>query len=164
MEFTFNITWLTICKNYWKALQLSHRGQHWSVKRAVLKNYSIFSSEINSNMFQPLNESTSLSYQDDRSLTFQTFFWFLRNLTFVTDIDYLAGRESFYNFYQAFVQTFWPTWSPQTVRPGGLETPIAPISRYYAYDTTIHLWPSFVMHQKDRRGNISTFRYLPGAL
>lgn len=57
-------------------------------------------------MFQPLNESTSLSYQDDRSLTFQTFFWFLRNLTFVTDIDYLAGRESFYNFYQVFVQTF----------------------------------------------------------
>ena len=164
MEFTFNITWLTICKNYWKALQLSHRGQHWSVKRAVLKNYSIFNSEINSNMFQPLNESTSLSYQDDRSLTFQTFFWFLWNLTFVTDIDYLAGRESFYNFYQVFVQTFWPTWSPQTVRPGGLETPIALISRYYAYDTTIHLWPSFVMHQKDRRGNISTFRYLPGAL
>ena len=111
-----------------------------------------------------LNESTSLSYQGDRSLTFQTFFWFPRNLTFVTDIDYLAGRESFRNFYQVFVQTFWPTWSPKTVRPGGLETPIAPISRCYACDTTIHLWPSFAMHQKDRRANISTFRYLPGAL
>lgn len=75
-------------------------------KRAILKNYSIFNFEIENNMLQPSNESSLLSYQGDRNLTFQTFCWTLRNLTFVTDINYLAGMELFHNFYQTYVQTF----------------------------------------------------------
>ena len=57
-------------------------------------------------MLQPSNESTLLSYQGDRNLTFQTFCWTLRNLTFVTDINYLAGMELFHNFTKPMSKPF----------------------------------------------------------
>ena len=76
-------------------LLAKHDKQLVKTVETLLKNYSMFYSEIQNHVLQSPHESISLEYQSDRTFTFsfQAFCRSLLNLEVLRVMNYLARME-----------------------------------------------------------------------
>ena len=85
--FAINTAWQATLKNLWKNPHTSHLWWPSSVKRCLLRNFSIL-------FKKPSNKLMSFSYQSERNLNFKPFFQPLLSLKVLAEITYFVWIET----------------------------------------------------------------------
>ena len=108
------------------------------------------------------NELASLSHWRDNTVTFQTYYRPLSNLTFLTVMNYLSNYLYYLNFLPSssyshgkafqFARFQETLRSKNTDFPGSEHSLNALVGRYYACHMCLCLWRSFVHIKKTDEG------------